>query len=90
MICISETSETLWNPNATPNLYYLSTMTLSTEYIQNFQVDLPPLVLTRVSECGEEWGHHLVPVFMSEVITDNSETSSRNAAVMISVITRQR
>ena len=29
------------------------------------------------------------PVFMSEVITDNSETSSRNAAVMISVITRR-
>ena len=28
------------------------------------------------------------PVFMSEVITDNSETSSRNAAVMMSVITR--
>ena len=64
-------------------------MTLSTEYIQNFQVDLPPLVLTRVLECGEECGHHLVPVFMSEVIIDNSETSSRNAAVMISVITRQ-
>ena len=65
-------------------------MTLSTEYIQNFQVDLPPLVLTRGSECGEECSDHLVPVFMSEVITDNSETSSRNAAVMISVITRQR
>ena len=46
---------------------------------------MPPLVLTRVSECGD----HLVPVFMSEVITDNSETSSRNAAVMISVITRR-
>ena len=89
MICISETSETLWNPNATPNLYY-DYLTLSTGYIQNLQVDLPPLVLTRVSECGEEWGHHLVPVFMSEVSTDNSETSSRNAAVMISVITRQR